>query len=275
LLRIKGIFSDPLPKMLGNKPKLSVDDMAMKTKTKLVVGCFAGLMASSMQSMVYAPLVMAKTVGEQTANRVFSKANPAVVIVRSGAYSFGSGFIVSADGYVVTNAHVAENAPAVVTLVMGDGKTELPADVVGFAKGGVDLAVLKISGRRKLPYVKLASAKSIEVGDQVFAIGTPLSETNRNTFTTGIVSGLRDGIIQHSAAINPGNSGGPLLNSGGEVIGVNTSIALAPVACPDGGSCGQPRGNIGISYAVSVELVKNFLADVKSGNISPVSTLGR
>jgi serine protease Do len=77
----------------------------------------------------------------------------------------------------------------------------------------VDLAVLKVNGKRKLPMVRLGNSKSIEVGSQVYAIGTPLREDNHNTFTTGIVTALRDGTIQHSATINSGNSGGPLLNS--------------------------------------------------------------
>jgi serine protease Do len=175
---------------------------------------------------------------------------------------------------VITNAHVAANSPSVVTLMMADGKTELPADVVGFARNGVDLAVLKINKRRKLPNIKLGSGKSIAVGDQVYAIGTPLAEANQSTFTMGIVSALRKGgIIQHSAAINGGNSGGPLLNSDGDVIGVNTSIAVAGVECTDGTTCARSTGNVGIAYAVGVDTVKAFLSDLKAGRISPVSTL--
>jgi serine protease Do len=246
----------------------------MMTKINLLGCCWLGLMTfGNISSVVSVSPVMAKTVDEQVANRVYKRANPAVVVVRSGARSFGSGFIVSSDGLVITNAHVAARAPSVVTLVMADGKTELPADVVGFARGGVDLAVLKINGRRKLPSIKFAAGKSIEVGDQVYAIGTPLGEENQNTLTMGIVSGLRADFVQHSAAINRGNSGGPLLNSAGELIGVNTAIALAMVICRDGGDCGRSTGNVGIAYAIGVDRVKAFLSDVKTGNISPVSTL--
>lgn len=246
----------------------------MILKTKMVVGCLVGLLvAGSIQTVVQTPPVLAKNVSEQTASDVYKKVNSAVVTVRSGARSFGSGFIVSKDGWVITNAHVAAGAPSVVTLMMADGKTEVAADVVGFAKGGMDLAVLKINGRRNLPMVRLGNNRSIEVGNQVYAIGTPLGEANHNTLTLGIVSALRTGIVQHSAAINPGNSGGPLFNSAGEVIGVNTAGALASVVTSDGRDGGVVRGSSGIGYAIDVDYVKAVLADLKAGNLSPVSTL--
>ena len=247
----------------------------MILKTQMVVGCLVGLLvAGSIQTIIQTP-VLAKNVSEQAASNVYKKANSAVVTVRIGARSFGSGFIVSKDGWVITNAHVAASAPSVVTLMMADGKTQVTADVVGFAKGGMDLAVLKINGRRNLPMVRLGNSRSIEVGNQIYAIGTPLGESNYNTLTTGIVSALRTGIVQHSAAVSPGNSGGPLLNSAGEVIGVNTSIGLAPVVTPDGQDGGVTRGGTGIAYAINVDSIKAVLTDLKAGNLSPVSTLVR
>ena len=102
-------------------------------------------------STAYLAPAIAKTPVASTANRVYTKANPAVVTIR-GIGGHGSGFIISADGYVITNAHVVKGQPAVVTLMMADGKTELPADVVGFGKNGLDLALLKINRRgRKFP----------------------------------------------------------------------------------------------------------------------------
>jgi serine protease Do len=246
----------------------------MILKTQMVVGCLVGLMvAGSIQTIVQTPPVLAKSVGEQTTSNVYKKANSAVVTVRVGERSHGSGFIVSKDGWVITNAHVAAIAPSVVTLMMADGKTEVAADVVGFAKGGMDLAVLKISGRRNLPMVRLGNNRSVEVGNEVYAIGTPLRERNYNTLTTGIVSAIRKGIVQHSASISEGNSGGPLLNNAGEVIGVNTSGAVARVVTPDGKDGGLSMGNIGINYAINVDSIKAVLADLKAGNLSPVSTL--
>jgi serine protease Do len=244
----------------------------MILKTKMVVGCLVGLLLTcSIQTVVQTPPVLAKNVSEQTASDVYQKVNSAVVTVRVGAKSFGSGFIVSKDGWVITNAHVAGGAPSVVTLMMADGKTEVPADVVGFAKGGMDLAVLKINGRSNLPMVRLGNSRSIEVGNQVYAIGTPLKEVNHNTLTTGIVSALQAEIVQHSARINPGNSGGPLLNINGEVIGVNTAILLTPPT-PDVQDDDFAKRNTGVSFAINVDYIKAVLADLKAGNLSPVST---
>ena len=245
----------------------------MILKTKMVVGCWVGLMvAGRIQTVVQTPPVLAKSVTGSTANDVYKKVNSAVVTVRVGAKSFGSGFIVSEDGWVITNAHVAADVPSVVTLMMADGQTEVAADVVGFAKGGMDLAVLKINGRRNLPTVRLGSSRSISVGSKVYAIGTPLEEVNHNTLTTGVVSALRARIIQHSARINPGNSGGPLFNVSGEVIGVNTAIILKPTA-PGEQDDDIAKRNSGISLAINVDYVKATLADLKAGNLSSISTI--
>lgn len=205
----------------------------------------------------------AKTPVANTANRVYAKANPAVVTIR-GNGAHGSGFIISDDGYVITNAHVVKGQPAVVTLMMADGKTEIPADLVGFGKNGLDLALLKINRRgQKFPTVALSQMTSVRVGDNAYAIGTPLDEAFQNTFTTGIVSALReDGkSIQHNATINPGNSGGPLLNDKGEVIGVNTL------------GFGRDTGNVGLNYAIGVDLVRQFALDARRGKSSPVATI--
>jgi serine protease Do len=229
----------------------------------------------TLPSQYITPSAEARTVSN-VGSSVYQKANPAVVTVRTNR-SFGSGFIISNDGYIVTNAHVVENTAQVVTIMMADGKTEIPADVVGFATKGLDLALLKINRPGKLPTVKLADGKSVRVGDNAYAIGTPRDEYAQNTFSSGIVSGLRENskIIQHDAAINQGNSGGPLLNSKGEVIGVNTAGFTGYVQCQDGSICGRGLSNIGVNFAINVEIVKQFLSDARQGRISPVSTLSR
>jgi serine protease Do len=231
---------------------------------KIFAPLLIATLTGSCISTAYLIPAAAKTpaVATTTATRVYEKANPAVVTIR-GSSKWGSGFIVSNDGYVITNAHVIKGQPAVVTLILADGKTEIPADVVGFGKNGLDLALLKINRPgQKFPTVAL-SKTTFRVGDNTYAIGTPLDEAFKNTLTTGIVSAVREGgkFIQHNAAINPGNSGGPLLNDRGEIIGVNT------------GGFGRDTGTIGINYAIGVELVRQFIIDARQGKSSPVATI--
>ena len=208
---------------------------------------------------------------EEAANRVCTQGSAAVVTVKT-SNSHGSGFLVSQDGLIITNAHVVGGGLSVVTVVFRDGK-QVPADVIGFAKDGVDLAALKIQNRRNLPHLSLARSGTAKVGYRVFAIGSPLDADNRDTCTQGNISRIRpDGTIQHTAPLNPGNSGGPLLNSQGGVIGVNTSVALAPVIVGGIPVGGIPAGT-GINFSQPGEKVKSFLADIKQQKVSPISTL--
>lgn len=142
----------------------------------------------------------------------------------------GSGFIVSEDGQILTNAHVVDGADK-VTVTLKDGRT-LEGEVMG-TDPVTDLAVVKVAGER-LPRVELGDSSNLQVGEWAIAIGNPLGLDN--TVTTGIISATgrsssligagdkRIDFIQTDAAINPGNSGGPLLNAKGEVIGINTAI---------------------------------------------------
>ncbi len=181
------------------------------------------------------------------ANQVCTKGGAAVVTVKNGN-GHGSGFLVSQDGLIITNAHVVDGGPSVVTVAFRDGK-QVPADVIGFARGGVDLAALKIQNRKNLPHLNLARPGTAKVGYQVFAIGSPLDADNRDTCTQGNISRIRpDGIIQHTATLNLGNSGGPLLNSKGEVIGVNTSDSRGYFLGINGKSA-YPVLNTGYIYA--------------------------
>lgn len=222
---------------------------------------------------IVSPAVANSTESTNAIN-VYDRVNPAVVTVWANKGQ-GSGFIVSADGYVVTNAHVVKGASSIVTVMMADGKTELAADVVGFGKDGLDLALLKINRRGKLPTVKLGNARSIKVGETVYAIGTPEKDELHNSLTRGIISGLRDNgaRIQHDTTINGGNSGGPLLNASGEAIGVNTSGMTSRVICESGEVCAINTGNTGVNYAISVGAVRQFIADARRGNISPIATI--
>src|ERR1700687_4558601 len=163
--------------------------------------------------------------------------------------SAGSGVIVDAkSGYIVTNAHVVENANE-ITVTLQDGR-DLKADVVG-SDTPSDVAVLKVKPDG-LSQIALGDSAKSEVGDFVVAIGNPFGL--QHTVTSGIISGLsRSGInpdgyedfIQTDASINPGNSGGALVNLRGELIGINTAILS------------KSGGNIGIGFAIPVNMVKN------------------
>src|SRR4051794_16099434 len=181
----------------------------------------------------------------------------------------GSGFVVSSDGYVVTNAHVVEGASAVKVKV-GDGKTE-SAKVVG-EDASSDLALLKIDASGLKP-LTLADSSNVQVGDPVDAIGNPFGLDR--TLTAGIVSALQrqisspngysiNDVIQTDAAINPGNSGGPLFNSAGQVIGVNSQIESTGSS-----SSGGEAGNVGIGFAIPSNTVKNVVSQLlKSGKVN-------
>lgn len=195
--------------------------------------------------------------GDAEASKVCSTSSNAVVTVKNNE-GHGSGFLINKDGLIITNAHVVENGPRVVTVIFKDGK-QAPADVIGFARKGVDLAALKIHNRTNLPYLDLSLSETPKVGYQVFAIGTPLDVEYQNTCTQGNISNIHpNGTIQHTATTNPGNSGGPLLNNKSEVIGVNTWGIL---------------GGTGINLSQPVQNLNLFLQDLNEKKASPVSTL--
>jgi len=162
--------------------------------------------------------------------------------------SLGSGFVISADGLVITNNHVIENADE-ITCVFSDGR-EIRAELVG-TDPETDVAVLKLDTSETLAFVELADSDTAEVGDWVMAIGNPFGFGG--SVSAGIISaqnratgGRYDDFIQTDAAINRGNSGGPLFNLAGEVVGVNTAIIS-----PTGGS-------IGIGFAIPANMVRGI-----------------
>ncbi|MBD2302452.1 serine protease [Nostoc sp. FACHB-190] len=217
---------------------------------------------------------LAQTSQELEANQVCEQASKAVVTVKDGK-GHGSGFLVSQDGLIITNAHVVEGSPSVVTVVFQDGQ-QAPADVIGFAHGGVDLAALRIQNRKNLPHLNLARPGSAKVGYRVFAIGSPLDPENRDTCTQGHISRIREeGIVQHTASTNQGNSGGPLLNSQGDVIGVNTWGATAPVYDKEGNVIARTPSGTGINLALPVSNVQSFIADIQNRRVASQSTLER
>lgn len=168
--------------------------------------------------------------------------------------SLGSGFIIDRDGSILTNNHVVENAQKIVVKLADE--QEFEAKVIG-KDPKTDIAVIKINTRNNLPAATLGDSDRLEVGEWVLAIGNPFGLDN--SVTSGIVSakgrhigaGPYDNFIQTDASINPGNSGGPLINLHGEVVGINTAIFS------------RTGGNIGIGFAIPINLVKELLPQLK------------
>ncbi|MEW4466360.1 DegQ family serine endoprotease [Parasphingorhabdus sp. JC815] len=179
------------------------------------------------------------------------------------AQSLGSGFIISADGYIVTNNHVVApgNRNATIesiTVIMPD-RTEYEAKLVG-RDAASDIAVLKINAKKPLPFVKFGDSTSARVGDWVIAIGNPFGLGG--TVTTGIVSaihrntgqgGAYDRFLQTDASINRGNSGGPMFDLNGNVIGINNAI-ISPTG-----------GNVGIGFAIPSEVAVPIVNTLRKG----------
>jgi serine protease Do len=187
------------------------------------------------------------------------------------AQSLGSGFIITADGYVVTNNHVitadGQGEVESITVTMPDG-TEYPAKLVG-RDAASDLAVLKISAPKALPFVKFGDSRNARVGDWVITIGNPFGLGG--TVTSGIISavyrntgagGAYDRYLQTDAAINRGNSGGPMFDMNGQVIGINNAIFS-----PTGGS-------VGIGFAIPAETAAPIVERLKQGQTIERGYLG-
>jgi serine protease Do len=169
--------------------------------------------------------------------------------------SLGSGFIISADGYIMTNAHVVDAADEVVVKLTD--KREFKAKVIGADKR-TDVALIKIDAGA-LPVVKIGDANRLKVGEWVVAIGSPFGF--ENSVTAGIVSAKGRSLpqenyvpfIQTDAAVNPGNSGGPLFNMRGEVIGINSQIYS------------RSGGFMGLSFAIPIDLAMEIQSQLRSG----------
>ncbi len=170
----------------------------------------------------------------------------------------GTGFVIDKDGYILTNYHVVNDADE-IRVKLPDNR-EFDATVIG-RDSKTDLALIQIASKESLPPLPLGDSDQLEVGDWVIAIGNPFGLGN--TVTSGIVSakfrqigaGPYDNFIQTDASINPGNSGGPLLNTNGEVVGINSAIFS------------QSGGNIGIGFAIPINMAKELLPQLKKGKV--------
>jgi len=215
------------------------------------------------EAQVVQPVDVAPTTQESLFIDLYQRVNPAVVSVNLQTGN-GSGFVIDAEGYIVTNNHVVEaGGPIVIGFANGDTKD---AEVIG-TDSQADLALLKVEAAPgELTVLALGDSDALQVGQLVVAIGSPFGLDN--TMTTGIISGLSrslptdefgiysyqiPNVIQTDAAINPGNSGGPLINLDGEVIGVNTAIESLS------------GSSSGVGFSVPSNVVKTVVAQLREG----------
>ncbi|MFN8016203.1 MAG: trypsin-like peptidase domain-containing protein [Acidimicrobiia bacterium] len=210
----------------------------------------------------------------RSVQEVLAKVEPATVAVSvdggvNTGGSAGTGFIYSSDGVVVTNNHVVQGVKNKIEITLGDGRS-FRATLLG-RDPLEDLAVLKVDATG-LPSAILGQSSKVKVGDDVIAIGNALALEGGLSVTRGIVSGLDrtidtelnfqlQGIIQTDAAINRGNSGGPLVNSKGEVIGINTAIA-------------NPSYAQNIGFSIAIDRAKPIIDDLKKGKDRKIAFLG-
>jgi S1-C subfamily serine protease len=205
---------------------------------------------------------------------ILAKVGPAVAYVRTQAFQSGrffpssgagTGIVLTPDGELLTNAHVVAGATS-IKVTLGNDTQSHNATVMG-VDTNADLALVKLSGVSNLPVAELGNSSDLKVGDSVIAIGNALNLQGGMTVTEGIVSALNrsidatneslDGLIQTDAAINPGNSGGPLVNSAGQVVGINTATS------------GDAQ-NIG--FAIAIDKAKPVIDNLKKGGGSSSSS---
>jgi S1-C subfamily serine protease len=241
-------------------------------------------------SQIWSGPEVARTAGlspdELNSIEIYKAANAATVNISATTYqydwfnravpsgSIGSGFLINDKGQILTNYHVvgqAENTPGAKLSVTLADKSKYDARVLDKDPAN-DLALIQIQPRKKLNYLRLGDSDTLQVGQKVLAIGNPFGF--EGSLTTGIVSALgrairdesggeMEGLIQTDAAINSGNSGGPLLNSAGDVIGINTAIL------------GVTGGNIGIGFAMPIHRARRMLDDFAAGRTyAPPQRLG-
>jgi putative serine protease PepD len=208
--------------------------------------------------------VQSASLSSATAEAVYAQVSPGVVTITSNvgnAQAIGSGIVLDTNGNILTNAHVIAGGRQ-IQVTLSTGQT-VPATLVG-SNSAADLAVIRISvPASSLHPVTLGNSGGVQVGDTVYAIGSPFGLSG--TLTEGIVSNLNQGgsastginltgLIQTDAAINPGNSGGPLVNAAGQVIAINNSI-ISPV-----------DGNVGVGFAIPINQVKQLLPALEGGS---------
>lgn len=242
-----------------NNPKQQIESKENKESTKKDININAD---DSIESVVVKKsidsVVGINTISEVTQNTFFGQQSGYVE-------GIGSGSIVTEDGYIVTNSHVVSNGDVTQINVLFSNRETSEAELV-WNDAALDLAIIKVK-KDNLPAIELGDSDEVGIGDKAIAIGNPLGFELQSTVTSGIISGLNrtvkfntgvgmDGLMQTDAAINSGNSGGALLNTKGELIGINTAKA----------------GNSdGIGFAIPINIVKPVIEKVrKTGKFNSV-----
>jgi putative serine protease PepD len=266
----------PLPLRAG---ALSAGFLVVAGATGVVAATVAdhGSSSPARTAVAAAPRLPVTNATTDTAREVYASAKDSVAYISAQlaeGQATGSGFVVSADGRIVTNAHVVDGAQQ-VAVKLGTSQQEQAAQVLA-VDTSKDLALLKVdTGGATLRPLQLGDSSKVQVGQTSYAIGNPYGLDH--TFTSGIVSALGrqiqapdgtpiDGVIQTDAAINPGNSGGALLDAQGRVIGVNSQIASAS------SGAGGEGGNVGIGFAIPSDTVAAFVAHPTSSSPQQQST---
>lgn len=242
------------PSLGGGLPSVSIGTVSHNISSQFSNQFSSQLVPSQLVSsqLVADNAAYAQQSEEQTSIQVYQSASPAVVSIRTNN-SAGSGSIIDSRGLVLTNAHVVNSARR-VTVILSD-KRQFTGRVLVSSRNP-DLALIQLQNvTQPLPTLKL-SRDPVQVGQRAFAIGTPFGRF-AGTLTTGIISRIDTdrNLLQTDAALNPGNSGGPLLNSRGEIVGVNTAIFTSS----------SSNSNIGIGFAINVSTVQQFLATAPRG----------
>jgi serine protease Do len=259
------------------------DDTSSDTSNNDVDTPETGAVTTSVKAEATSLFGLAEDGDNLTPAEIFSKVEPSVVGISATVetevddiYSMfgygsgstqtgtatGTGIIMTADGYILTNAHVVEDAVSVTVILNDDDKTEYQATVIG-EDSSADIAVLKIQADNLTP-AEFGDSDNLVVGDYAYAIGNPLGFELSNTFTPGIISGLDRTVtindnemtlIQTSAAINSGNSGGPLVNSKGQVIGIVSSKISS--------SYSSSSASVeGLGFAIPITSAKTIIDDL-------------
>ena len=288
---VKNNIEEPHKKKTSKKKRGNGNGFAKYIAIALICSLFGGVVGSgityviadkgnnstkSNNSVVTDPVSFATDNTALSAADIYKKVAPAVVMVSTKSIQsvngwfqqetegMGSGFIINEDGYILTNYHVIDGAKE-VTVTLSDGR-EVTASVVNY-DADQDVAMIKINDDIEVPgVVELGDSDALQPGEEVLAIGNPLSKELSSTLTKGIISalnrsvetesGVSSNLIQTDTAINSGNSGGPLINTKGEVIGINTLKAS--------------DGAEGIGFAIPINDVKDKIDSLSK----PILNLG-